>query len=98
VGAGGPLAVALEVNDAQLPDNGGPWRLVLDQGRATVERGGGVELTLRLDIATLSRLYVAALSPTGAYRSGLLECDQPALLPLLDPLLALPQPWLFDRF
>ena len=98
VAAGEPLAVALDVSDAQLPENHGRSVLELADGLARLVREGGARGTLRLDIATLSRLYTGALSPSAALHAGLLECDRPELLPALDRALLLPEPWTFDRF
>jgi predicted acetyltransferase len=98
--AGASLTVGLEVRDAQIPENAGAWRLVFEDGQTGIERGDApsADLTLRLDITTLSRLFVAALPASAALEAGLLECDAPAKLPALDAALALPQPWTFDRF
>jgi predicted acetyltransferase len=95
---GSPLTMTLEVTDAQIEENRGSWRLVLDGGRVVVERHATAELTLRLDVSTLSRLFIGSLSPTAALDAGLLACDRPDLLPALDAALALPEPWTFDRF
>ena len=93
-----PIAVAIEVMDAMFEENCGSWRIVLDAGRAFVERTGALDLSLRMDISTLSRIFIGALPPTAALRAGLLECDHVELLSLLDAALALPEPWTFDRF
>jgi predicted acetyltransferase len=98
VAAGRRLALALDVIDAQLPENAGRWRFTFEEGRTVVDQDGRADLTVRLDVATLSRLYVASLRPTAARDAGLLECDRPERLPDLDALLALPEPWTFDRF
>lgn len=92
------LAVAIEVTDPMFEENCGSWRIALDAGRAIVERTGGLDLSLRMDISTLSRIFIGALSPTAALRAGLLECDHTALLGALDSALSLPEPWTFDRF
>ena len=93
-----PLTIALEVADSQLPSNQGRWRLALDAGRIVVEPDREADVTLRLDIATLSRLFVNALTASAALDAGLLECDRPERLPPIDAALALPEPWTFDRF
>lgn len=93
-----PIACAFDVTDDVLPENTGTWRIALDAGRAAVERAGAVDLTLKLDVSTLSRIFIGALSPSAAIAAGLLECDRPAMLPLLDTAFALPEPWTFDRF
>jgi predicted acetyltransferase len=95
---GVPLIVGFDVSDAQIAENRGSWRLVLDGGRVHVERDARAELTLRLDVSTLSRLFIGSASPTSAFEAGLLACDHPHLLPQLDAALALPEPWTFDRF
>jgi len=93
-----PIAVAMEVDDPQIEENRGSWRIAMDTGRAIVERTGALDVSLRMDIATLSRIFIGALSPSAAMRAGLLECDHPALLGVLDAALAMPDPWTFDRF
>ena len=93
-----PIAFAVEVQDSLFEENRGSWRIVLDAGRAIVERTGALDLSLRMDISTLSRIYIGSLSPTDALRAGLLECDHAELLTVLDGALALPEPWTFDRF
>jgi predicted acetyltransferase len=98
VPAAAGVAYALQVHDAQIAANAGGWLLSLEDGHAALERSGTAPCTLRLDISTLSRMYTSALPATAALHAGLLECDRPDLLPLLDTLLALPQPWTFDRF
>lgn len=91
-------AIGLHVVDGQISENCGDWRLRLTEGNVEVARGAGADVTLRLDMATLSRFYIGALKPTVAYEVGLLECDRPEKLPALDVALALPEPWMFDRF
>lgn len=93
------LTVRLEVSDRAVPENAGAWRLRLASGRAEAERGeGAADLSLRLDVGTLSRLFVGALSPTAALDAGLLVADRPERLRELDRALHLPEPWTFDRF
>lgn len=98
IAEGEPLEVALEVRDAEIPENEGRLQLRLADGRVAIMRSGTVACTLRLDVSTLSRLYIGALAPTAAFTAGLLECDRPELLPRLDAALLLPEPWTFDRF
>jgi predicted acetyltransferase len=92
------LAVSVQLTDAQIAENAGGWRLALDGGRATIEPGTGGDVALRMDISTLSRLFVGAQSATAALAAGRLECDRTDRLPALDAALALPEPWMFDRF
>lgn len=94
------LTLGLEVRDPQLPENDGPWRLRLEDGRVAVEsgRGGGADVSLRLSVSALSRLFVGALAPSAAVDAGLAEADRPERLAALDAALRLPRPWTFDRF
>ena len=95
------LTLALDVQDTQLPGNAGLWRLRLESGRVVVERTDDdeAELTLRLDIETLSRLYIGDLTPSDAVRRDLAAILRgPERLGELDRALALPRPWTFDRF
>ena len=98
VNGSSPLSIGLHVVDGQIEENSGDWHLRLGDGRAELMRSGGTDMTLRLDISTLSRLYISALKPSVAYRAGLLECDRPEHLHALDDALALPEPWMFDAF
>jgi predicted acetyltransferase len=98
VATGSDLTVKLEVEDVQLPSNTGSLTLGLRDGRTTVEASGRPQFTLRLNISTLSRLYISSLLPTAALHAGLLECDRPELLPALDAALASTEPRTFDRF
>ncbi|CAN5801240.1 N/A [soil metagenome] len=94
------LRVGLVVADAQLSGNQGSWRLHLEEGSVQVERGesGRADLTLTLEISTLSRLFAGSLSPSQALGAELLQCDRPDRIERLDTALKLPQPWTFDRF
>jgi predicted acetyltransferase len=94
------LVARIEVHDATVPENDGAWRLAFEAGAVAVEQGGtgAADVTLRLDVSALSRLYCAALTPSAALDAGLLACDRPAALPALDAALVLPEPWTFDRF
>ena len=94
----GSMTVALHVQDAVLAINDGRWFLSCDAGHASLARKGTATVTLALDISTLSRIYIGALTPTQAVAAGLMTCDRTDLLPKLDALLALPEPWTFDRF
>jgi predicted acetyltransferase len=98
VAVGPPLGITLDVRDAQIDDNAGGWRLVLDEGRAVVERNTSGAADVRLDMSTLSRLFIGSLRATAAHEAGLLESSRPDQLHALDAALKLPEPWTFDRF
>lgn len=95
------LTVALEVEDAQIAENRGPWRVHIEGGRMEVEPYAGgthVDATIRLPIDTLSRIFIGAALPWQAIAGGLAELDRPATVQTLDRAFAVPKPWTFDRF
>jgi predicted acetyltransferase len=94
---GTTFSAIIDVADAQLPDNSGTWRLRFEDGRVLVEKAAR-EPDVRTDISTLSRIFIGALPASAAHTAGLLECSRTELLPRLDAVLALPEPWTFDRF
>ncbi|HEU0015585.1 MAG TPA: GNAT family N-acetyltransferase [Longimicrobium sp.] len=94
------LTLALEVQDEQVPDNHGPWRVHIQGRRMEVERhdGGPVDVTLRMGIQTLSRIYIGALAHWQAVAGGLAWIDKPGMIQTLDRVFHVPKPWMFDRF
>jgi predicted acetyltransferase len=94
------LAIGMELEDRQIPENAGSWTLRIDGGDARMERGiaQGVDATLALDISALSRLFIGSIPATTAHECGLIACDRPAALDGLDEALRIPEPWTFDRF
>lgn len=97
---GHAATLRLEVDDPQLPENRGPWRVRLEEGRLRVERddGGDVDVTVQAGIGTLSRIYVGALEWGHALASDRLHADRPEAIPALDAAFRVPRPWTFDRF
>ncbi|HSL71422.1 MAG TPA: GNAT family N-acetyltransferase, partial [Longimicrobiales bacterium] len=92
------LAVTLEITDQNLEENSGTWHLAFDHGRVSVAPNGQSNATIRMDISTLSRLLIGSLTTANGLAAGLLECDRPDVLPRLDALIAVPEPWMYDRF
>lgn len=94
------MTLVLEVDDEQIPENRGPWRVHLDGRHIEVEpyRGGHVDATMRLPVDTLSRIFIGAIAPWQAVAGGLATIDRPAVIQRLDQALAVPKPWMFDRF
>jgi predicted acetyltransferase len=94
------LALALEIHDAELPENRGPWRVLLEEGRAYVEPANGArgtDVALTTDAATFSEIYAGTLPPSAALRLGLAEGE--GAIAALDRLFALEEPfWLLDEF
>lgn len=93
-----PLRVAFDVIDEAIAENNGTLRLTFADGRVQLDSNTTPDVTLRLTVSTLSRLYIAALTPAEAYDADLLECDRPEKLEQLGAALRLPEPWTFDRF
>ena len=63
------ITVALDVQDTVFPENQGRWRLRLEDRSARIERAGdesAAEISIRLEIEALARLYNGALTPTAA--------------------------------
>lgn len=71
--------LVLAVKDGQLPENQGPWRVRIEQGRAEVEAvdadTAGGEGVVETDMATLSEVYAGALSAERARTAGRLRAD-----------------------
>jgi predicted acetyltransferase len=100
VSAAVEITLGLEVDDEQIPENRGAWRVHMEGGRCEVEplRGGAVDATLTLPVDTLSRIYIGAIAPWQAVAGGLASIDNPGVMQVLDAALHLPKPWTFDRF
>lgn len=93
------LTVVLALQDRQVPENDGPWRVRIEGGRMEVERGDGpADAVLRLGTSTLSRIFIGAVAPWQAVAGGLATVDRPEVIAALDRAFALPKPWTFDRF
>lgn len=97
---GSELTLGLEVEDDQVEENRGPWRVHIADGRVEVEPldGGRVDAYLSLPVETLSRIFVGALAPWQAVAGGLAAIDRPEYIQVLDRAFHLPRPWTFDRF
>lgn len=96
------IALALDVRDPQIQENAGLWHVRLEGGRAEArpaESDAGADLAMRIDIETLSRIFIGSLTPSAAVRAGLLTVTRGDDRVLdLDRALALPRCWTFDRF
>jgi predicted acetyltransferase len=97
---GTDFTLELEVADEQIPENRGPWRLRVEDGRIHVERGtgGACDARISTDVETLSRIYVGAISPGQAVGAERATIDRREALPALNTALRVPRPWTFDRF
>jgi predicted acetyltransferase len=94
------LTLKLDVVDLQVPENRGPWRVHLDQGRMEVEpyTGGHVDAELHVPIDTLSRIFIGAVALWQAVSGGEATVDRPEVISVLDRAFLVPKPWTFDRF
>ena len=79
------------VHDGDFPENAGPWRLEVQNGKAHVERATGA--TVRpIPVGALSAMYSGFLRVPDAVELGYLDGDDPAGT-ALDRLFAGPDPW-----
>jgi predicted acetyltransferase len=94
------LTLRLEIEDAQVPENRGPWRVRMEGGALQVEpwTGGRVDAALTMPIQTLSRIYIGAIAPWQALSGGLATLDGADVVKMLDRAFEVPKPWTFDRF
>ena len=88
-------AIELDVEDALLPENGGPLRLEVADGAAVVSDAAG---GLSVDVSVLSALFGGWLAPRDAARAGLLTRASERELDRLEQLFAGPKPWLLEMF
>ena len=96
---GYPLGVKeelhLEVHDALIRENDGPWLVKVSGGRARATRGGLGRL--RLDVKALAPLYTGFFTPPELARLGWLEADEEPLVRAAR-VFAGREPWLTDWF
>jgi predicted acetyltransferase len=93
--SGGYAEIELELDDAELPENAGRYRLVVRDGKADVSRGGNGKV--RLDVRALAVMYSGFLRASDLARSGRISGDS-ASIQTLDGLFAGPPPALGDFF
>jgi predicted acetyltransferase len=94
------LTIGLEVEDEQLPDNAGHWRLRLEEGRPIVQRGVATDadVTMKVSIGTLSRIFIGSLTPSEAVNQSAIWIEGLEALSTLNAAFRLPRPWTFDGF
>jgi predicted acetyltransferase len=94
------ITFRLEVNDAQVPENRGPWRVHMEDGRMEVEpyTGGHVDAEVHLPVDALSRIFIGAVALWQATAGGEAVIDRPEVIGALDRAFTVPKPWTFDRF
>ncbi|MBA3690537.1 MAG: GNAT family N-acetyltransferase [Actinobacteria bacterium] len=89
--AGARAQVVFAVEDPMFPENAGPWRLSVADGKAEVARVDGGDLK-PIAIGTLSAMFSGHLRPHDAVRVGLMDVDDPAVGSFAT-LFAGPDPW-----
>jgi predicted acetyltransferase len=93
------LTIEIEIDDAEVPENRGPWTVAIEDGGARVHRsrGAGADARLETDAATFAEIYAGALLPSAAARLGRARIDGAA--EALDRAVAVRRPfWLLDEF
>jgi predicted acetyltransferase len=90
------LSFGLEVEDAVCPDLAGRYAVTVEDGRATVERGGQGP-ALRLEVGALGSLCTGFRSASTLARMGVLEGD-PAAVAAADQAFADPMPFMREMF
>ncbi len=96
---GDPLTVKLHVKDDIIGRGVIEMTIALADGR--VEVGASrtrADLSIEIDVETLSRLYIGSLDLASAVTVGRARVDDSARIAQWDALLALEMPWTFDRF
>ncbi|MBW3627913.1 MAG: GNAT family N-acetyltransferase [Gemmatimonadetes bacterium] len=96
----GSLTVDLEVEDQHIGENAGHWRLHLEEGKPSIERAqpGGADVTVKVSIDILSRMFIGALTPSEAVDQSAIWIEGLDMLPALNAAFSLPRPWTFDGF
>ena len=83
------------VSDSLVAQNDGPWKIVIEDGRAHVERGG--EGNIKLDVTSLVPLYTGSLSPRSLAFKQRLQAT-PEQLEALCEIFAGKSPYLSQMF
>lgn len=100
IGEGETFTCLLEVEDAELPENGGAWALTLDGGRMRVRKRSGrraAEAVLATDMATFAEIFTGSIAPSAAVWLGRARGE--GALGRLDRIFAAASPfWLLDEF
>jgi predicted acetyltransferase len=95
-GVGIDAELHLQLEDRTLPENSGPYRVRVVDGRAEVERGG--HGTLRLDTRALASLYAGHHGVHALSLAGLLEGGDERARALLQTIFPSRAAWMWDPF
>jgi predicted acetyltransferase len=83
--------VTFSVDDHRYPDNGGPWRLMVRDGRGSIERAVAHDRA-PIPIGPLSSMFSGYFRPHDAVLLGVMAADDPAVEGFAT-ILAGPDPW-----
>lgn len=93
------LTLSLAVDDPDLPENRGPWKLEIEDGTIAVSRvRDPLEHHLEIGIEDLSRVYVGAVPLSHLANAGRIRGFDDHTRKQLDDALRTRAPWTFDRF
>jgi predicted acetyltransferase len=94
------FSCVLEIEDRELPENRGPWTLILEAGRARLRAGGdprAADAALATDAATFAEIFTGTVAATSAAWLGLARVEGAART--LDRIFTPEKPfWLLDEF
>lgn len=85
----------LAVEDQTLPENAGPWRIEVSDGRAKVTSASSA--AARADAGALAAIWTGMLGARDAARTGRLEADD-RTIEALEGMLAGRPPWVEEMF
>ena len=88
---GATLTVALDLTDATIPDNNRRWMLRFDKGRLSLDDAAAPDVTLAMDVADFSSLWMGCVSLRRLVEYGVAAVDIPKRTGDLDALFAVPE-------
>lgn len=88
-GQNGRLRITL--TDTFLPENGGSTVVAFEDGRASVQSGGGADVEIKMNVAEFSSLAVGAINFSQLYNYNLADIADTSYLPFVDRLFYSPQ-------
>lgn len=92
-------AVRLDLTDTFLPENGGSYRLVVDDGQARLEPGEAADVVVSMDISDFSSLVLGAIDFGRLHAYGRATLSNDSFVPLLSRLFhAETPPWCLTSF
>lgn len=91
--------IRLNVTDTFLPENGGSYVLVVEEGLARLEEGGNTDFDLGMDVADFSSLVVGAVDFNRLHAYGRATISDESGVPLVNRLFRTDaRPWCLTHF